>query len=90
MRLLVCGGRDYADRDIAFCALDAFHSRSNVTRLIHGAARGADSIAAQWANARQHSTRSIGRWSCASASSSPEEPGGPTTLAGATGPTAID
>lgn len=65
MRLLVTGGRDYgvaksadpperhaevaAERDTLTRALDAFHARHGVTLLIHGAARGADSWARQWA-----------------------------------------
>ena len=39
MRLLVCGGREYADREKVFQVLDAFHRQSGpVTLLIHGGA----------------------------------------------------
>lgn len=51
-RLLVCGGRDYADRDALFAALDRAHAKRPVSLLIHGAARGADTLAGEWAKAR--------------------------------------
>jgi hypothetical protein len=49
MRILVCGGRDYADASALYQALDALHRQRHVTRLIHGAARGADLLAEAWA-----------------------------------------
>lgn len=49
MRILVCGGRGYSRRIEAFMALDRLHERRLVTLIIHGAARGADEIADQWA-----------------------------------------
>lgn len=52
MRLLVCGGRAYADRAKVFAALDRVDGRRPVSVLIHGAARGADTLAAEWAAAR--------------------------------------
>jgi hypothetical protein len=52
MRILVCGGRDYGDEIVLYAALDEIHGRRPVTRLIHGAARGADSLAAAWAKSR--------------------------------------
>ena len=52
MNVLVCGGRDYADARALNEALDALHRERVVTRLIHGAARGADSLAAAWARSR--------------------------------------
>lgn len=52
MILLVCGGRDYADRDAAFAALDRAHAKRPVTVLIHGAQTGADTLAGEWAEAR--------------------------------------
>lgn len=61
MRLLVCGGRDYADRDAAWRALDAIHRKHGITLLIHGACmkpgstelRGADRWGEEWAKARE-------------------------------------
>lgn len=52
MRLLVCGGRGYADRRTLFDTLDALHGQMPVAVLIHGAARGADALAGEWAALR--------------------------------------
>lgn len=52
MRLLVCGGRDYADRENVFRALDELHREPGIAVVIHGAAKGADELAAEWAKAR--------------------------------------
>jgi len=52
MNVIVCGGRDYRDRDAAFRALDAFAAVHPIWLLVHGGARGADSIAGEWAKAR--------------------------------------
>lgn len=64
MRVLVCGGRNYKDRDHVFSTLDTIakaDAESNGIdtkdnwlphpefRIIHGAATGADSLAADWA-----------------------------------------
>lgn len=49
MRVLVCGGRDYVDAKAAFLALNILHAKRCVTALIHGGARGADSLGAAWA-----------------------------------------
>lgn len=45
MRLLVCGGRNYADRDAVYCALLELHPSAVIT----GGASGADRIAEEWA-----------------------------------------
>jgi len=57
-RILVCGGRNYADAPLLNTTLDnivanihAMAAGQNI-RLIHGAARGADSLAAAWASSR--------------------------------------
>ena len=52
MRLLVCGGRDFDDRHLAFEALDKLDAEHCVDVVIHGAARGADTVAARWAAER--------------------------------------
>jgi hypothetical protein len=52
VRLLVCGGRDFADRSLLFRHLDALHAERPVTVVIDGGARGADELAGQWAEAR--------------------------------------
>jgi hypothetical protein len=53
MRILVCGGRDYADARSLNATLDTLHAERPVTELIHGAARGADRLAAAWAETRR-------------------------------------
>lgn len=52
LRLLVCGGRDYNDRDKVFEVLDLIHRVRTIAEIISGAARGADSLAAEWARSR--------------------------------------
>lgn len=47
MRVLVCGGRDYADKLELWRALDAWDPA--ITEVISGMARGADAFAAEWA-----------------------------------------
>lgn len=50
MKILVCGGRDFQDRNFLFAVLDAFHSIRPITRIVHGDARGADRLAGEWAH----------------------------------------
>lgn len=52
MRILVCGGRDFGDRDFLFGTLDRLHRERGFTVLIEGVARGADQLAVEWADAR--------------------------------------
>lgn len=49
MTLLVCGSRDWTDRDVIGRTLMDAITRLGVTRLVHGGARGADTIAADYA-----------------------------------------
>lgn len=51
LRLIVCGGRDYADRARLFAVLDAIHRRNTIAVIIHGACAGADGLASDWADA---------------------------------------
>jgi hypothetical protein len=51
-RVLVCGGRDYADWDAAFAALDRADRKRRITVVIHGAYRGADTLADAWGKQR--------------------------------------
>jgi hypothetical protein len=46
---LVCGGRDFQNRDAVYVALDSLHRKYENLSLIHGAARGADTLAHEWA-----------------------------------------
>ena len=55
-RLLVCGGRDYADRSHVWATLDRVHRKRPLGLVIHGAARGADTLAAEWALERNIET----------------------------------
>lgn len=52
MIVLVTGGRDYLDVERVCATLDDLHAESPVGLLIHGGARGADTLAAQWATGR--------------------------------------
>ena len=53
MRVIVCGGRTFSDKDFLWAVLDQMHSGSNpISAVLHGAAHGADELAAQWADAR--------------------------------------
>lgn len=49
MKILVTGGRDFNNKDLLFDTLDKLHAESPITLLIHGASRGADSLASEWA-----------------------------------------
>ena len=49
MRVLICGGRNFEDRDMAYRVLDSLHEQHRFSVVIHGAARGADTVADQWA-----------------------------------------
>lgn len=49
MRVLVCGGRGYADREEVFAALDYY----DPCVVIAGGAKGADTLARDWAVLRE-------------------------------------
>lgn len=49
MRVLVCGGRDFANPEKLSATLSALHVQEPFSLLIHGGARGADRMANQWA-----------------------------------------
>jgi hypothetical protein len=49
MRVLVTGGREFEDRTRLVEVLDRLHQERGVTSLIHGAAKGADTLAGEWA-----------------------------------------
>lgn len=52
IKVLVCGGRDYADREKVYACLDRAHKKSDIAMLIHGGADGADKLAGEWAKDR--------------------------------------
>jgi len=51
-KILVCGGRDYADRAFLEKFLDNQHGVFAFTHVIHGDAPGADKLAHHWALSR--------------------------------------
>ena len=50
MKVLVCGGRAYSNRNEMYEILDNFCSHAHL--VIHGGARGADQLAGDWAKDR--------------------------------------
>jgi hypothetical protein len=52
MKVIVCGGRDYNNWEMLFSVLDDFHELWTIEELHHGAARGADTMAGEWAERR--------------------------------------
>lgn len=48
-RILVCGGRNFADQQYLMDHLDKRHAFQPITCIIEGGARGADSMARTWA-----------------------------------------
>lgn len=51
MNVLVCGGRDYADRTKVFDELEILNAFNMKLCVISGGATGADAIAEEWARA---------------------------------------
>jgi predicted Rossmann-fold nucleotide-binding protein len=49
MRVLVCGGRTYNDREYLYQILDSLHTHTPITQIINGGAKGADTLAHTWA-----------------------------------------
>jgi hypothetical protein len=48
--VIVCGGRDYNDSRTIYWALQEVNwRRGGISKILHGGARGADRIAADWA-----------------------------------------
>jgi len=52
MKVLVCGGSRYQDRQARFAALDRLHADHTITQILNGGARGADYLASAWAKER--------------------------------------
>lgn len=51
-RALVCGGRNFHDRDLLAQVLGQAAEQIGIACVIHGCARGADTLAGEWAEAR--------------------------------------
>lgn len=52
MRVIVAGGRTFPYIGFVFQKLDEFHAQSPITTVIHGGARGVDTIAGEWCKSR--------------------------------------
>jgi predicted Rossmann-fold nucleotide-binding protein len=52
IRVLICGGRDYANAEALREALDRVHAERKFGLVITGGARGADTMAHDWAISR--------------------------------------
>jgi hypothetical protein len=52
IRLLACGSREFTDARLVNQTLDAIHAETPVDLLIEGEARGADTLALEWATSR--------------------------------------
>lgn len=53
MKVLVCGGRGYAQRDKVWRMLDKLHARVTITCIVEGEATGADAHAKEWGKRRR-------------------------------------
>jgi hypothetical protein len=52
MIVLVCGARNFRDRELLFSRLDELHAQFRLTEIIHGDSPGADALAGLWARER--------------------------------------
>jgi hypothetical protein len=52
IRVVVCGGRRYADDRYVSCVLDELHRSRGIDVIVHGDATGADALADEWAQLR--------------------------------------
>lgn len=52
MKVVVTGGRDFVDKDFIWGRLDHVHAKTPISLLIHGKARGVDTLCGEWALAR--------------------------------------
>lgn len=53
MRILICGGRDYKNKERVFEVLDWLVTADEGHHICHGGARGADTLAGLWAKSRK-------------------------------------
>ena len=54
MRILVCGGRTYNDREVVFGVLHGLAEKHGWLTIIEGGALGADRLAREWAKLCYH------------------------------------
>lgn len=53
MRLLICGGRNFADRKLLYEKMDDIKGNNWIGSVITGGARGADKLGDEWAKSRK-------------------------------------
>jgi hypothetical protein len=54
VRILVCGGRNFSDRELVFKTLDrVLDKHGGYMTIIHGCATGADALADEWSKLRE-------------------------------------
>jgi hypothetical protein len=53
VKVLVCGGRHYHNRDLVFTELDKLHTAKWIGLIINGGAGGADKLAREWARSNK-------------------------------------
>ncbi|MCH9665459.1 MAG: DUF2493 domain-containing protein [Gammaproteobacteria bacterium] len=53
MRVLVCGGRYFKDINLAYHTLDRINGINRISVIIHGNARGGDSMGKAWAETKR-------------------------------------
>jgi hypothetical protein len=53
IRVLVCGGRNFDNRAMLYATLDRLHAARGFTVVVAGGARGADTLAVEWAKQRE-------------------------------------
>lgn len=72
MRVIVCGGRDFYEKNRVFRVLDQLHEQQLIVLLANGGARGADTLAQLWAEANRVPTaRYPAQWTLYGASAGP-------------------
>lgn len=52
MIVLVTGGREYSNKEHLFKVLDRAREKKGISVVVHGNAKGADSLACEWAKSR--------------------------------------
>lgn len=52
MKAIICGGRDYILTDEDYADLDELHELIEITEVVSGKARGADTCGERWAQKR--------------------------------------
>lgn len=48
MKVLICGGRFFSDKDLFNLHMADFYKKNNISEIIQGGARGADYLAKRW------------------------------------------